>query len=71
MVLPTSHQHVRQNNEYQENIVQPDFRLQMIESPNRVCRMHLSMLINMVMFSKVLGWTMKEEVYLWVNLYIR
>ena len=36
MVSPTNRQHVRQNSEYQESMVQPDFRHQVIEAQNTV-----------------------------------
>ena len=36
MVSPTNRRHVRQNSEYQESMVQFDFRHQMIETQNRV-----------------------------------
>ena len=36
MVSPTNRRHVRQNSEYQESMVQPDFRHQVIEAQNTV-----------------------------------
>ena len=69
MVSPTNRRHVRQNSEYQESMVQPDFRHQVIETQNTVQNTSVQAHQYDDVF-RALGWAMITEIYLWVYLYV-